>query len=230
MASETYMDIACSVEMIHTYSLIHDDLPAMDDDDLRRGKLTVHKAFDEATAILAGDALLTEAFKVITKNQHTKDDQKVALIHILSSCAGSKGMVYGQMLDLENENKPPVLETLETIHFHKTAKLIQAPLMMASILANKKDLKIWESIGYHLGMAFQIQDDLLELTSNEQEMGKTLSDSRNEKVTYVQLLGLNKATKIVEDHFKVIHEKLNHLEFDQKPIIELVNMMQFRKK
>jgi len=213
-----YIDALLSVEMVHTYSLIHDDLPAMDDDQLRRGKPTVHRAFDEATAILAGDGLLTDAFEVISTHKYLTDTQKVKMITILASHAGSNGMVYGQMLDLENEEKESNLETLNEIHLHKTARLLQAPMMMASVIAKEGDIHIWELIGYHLGMAFQIQDDLLEIISDEETMGKSLSDTRNNKTTYVKLLGLEESKEAVNNHFEKIDELLATLKLNSSPI------------
>ncbi|MFH5882410.1 polyprenyl synthetase family protein [Liberiplasma polymorphum] len=215
---EDYVDIACSIEMIHTYSLIHDDLPAMDNDDLRRGVPTLHVAFDEATAILTGDALLTDAFNLITNNESLSDAQKVKLVRILSGCSGSSGMVYGQLLDLESENTKIPLEVLKRIHVHKTAKLIQAPLMMASVIASLKDVSIWEEIGYFLGLAFQIQDDILEVTSDEANMGKSLSDLRNDKSTYVKLIGLEESKKMVDLYFKEIENLLSKLSIDKEQI------------
>ena len=230
LAWENYLDVACSIEMIHTYSLVHDDLPAMDDDDLRRGKPTTHIAYDEATAILVGDALLTDAFHVITSNPCLTSEQTVKLIKILSNHSGSSGMVYGQMKDLESENKETSLDDLKTIHIHKTAKLIQAPLMMAAVIANEDDINIWEQIGYNLGLAFQIQDDILEVTSNEEVMGKTLSDERNVKSTYVKLLGLEESMQLVNKYFNEIDDWLININLDQSEISTLISTMKTRKK
>ena len=226
---EPYIDVVLSVEMIHTYSLIHDDLPAMDDDDLRRGRPTVHKAFDEATAILAGDALLTDAFEVVSTHKFLTDEQKVKLITILSSHSGSNGMVYGQMLDLESERKPIDIDTLKEIHIHKTAKLLQAPMMMASTIVGGEDVNAWEMVGYHLGLAFQIQDDILEVTSTEETMGKSLSDVRNDKSTYVKLLGLEASIEAVNYHFDKIDELIRPLKINHDVIYEVINKVKNRK-
>lgn len=227
--SEKYIDALLSVEMVHTYSLIHDDLPAMDDDDLRRGRKTVHKAYDEATAILAGDALLTDAFEVISTHKYLSDAQKVKLVTILSSHAGSNGMVYGQMSDLQSENQTVDIEVLKDIHIHKTAKLLQAPMMMAAVIAESDDINTWETIGYHLGLAFQIQDDILEVTSTEEAMGKSLSDVRNEKSTYVKLLGLDASNEAVKYHFSQIDRLIYTLDINHAVINDVIIKVKQRK-
>ena len=159
-----YIPFACAIEFIHTYSLIHDDLPAMDNDDLRRGKPTCHKQFDEATAILAGDALLTEAFRILAFEVPEFDPiKRIRIIQILSEASGQCGMVYGQQQDIHFENKKASLEELKDIHQHKTGCLIQAPLLMASIICNPNDYDAWLKIGMAMGQAFQIQDDILDV-------------------------------------------------------------------
>lgn len=211
---ERYVEVALSVEFVHTYSLVHDDLPAMDDDALRRGVPTTHIAYDEATAILAGDALLTDAFSLIVDASVLSDAEKVRLVQILSLHAGSKGMVYGQMLDLLYEGKPVGQDMLEAIHLHKTAKLIEAPLMMGAVIGSPSDVSAWEKVGRLLGLAFQIQDDVLEVTSDESTMGKSLSDERNEKSTYVKLLGLDQAKALIEDIFLELQETIGTMEIN----------------
>lgn len=210
-----YIKPALSLEMIHTYSLIHDDLPAMDDDALRRGKPTVHIAFDEATAILAGDGLLTDAFYLIAKDPTLSDSQKIDWIRILSDKAGASGMVYGQQMDLTAENQTLSLDELQNIHAHKTAKLIEAPLMMGAIIGNKTHVDLWEKIGTHLGVLFQIQDDILEVTSSEEKMGKSLSDAKNMKSTYVSLLGLQGAKHALEQEINTLNELLKQLNLEK---------------
>lgn len=224
-----YKDVACAIEMVHTYSLIHDDLPAMDNDDFRRGNPTVHRKYNDAIAILAGDALLTDAFSVITKNQYLTDGQKVKLISILSLGAGSKGMVYGQLKDLEFEGKTVSLEQLKDIHSHKTACLIQTPLMAAAIIAAPEDMSIWSKIGYHIGMAFQIQDDVLEVVSSDTMLGKSKSDERLNKSTYVKLLGLEESKHEVEQHFEKTFELLQGLKIEQLPVLNILKKMYHRQ-
>ncbi len=223
-----YISVALSIEYIHTYSLIHDDLPAMDDDALRRGKPTTHIAFDEATAILAGDALLTDAFSLISEDTVLSAHEKVQLIQILATRAGSKGMVYGQVLDLHYEGASVTQAVLESIHHHKTAKLIEAPLMMASVIANERDIKVWESIGKTLGLAFQIQDDVLEVISDEKMMGKSLSDVRNEKSTYVRLLGIKEARLKVDEMFSKVKSLVRGLDVNVDVIDGIVESVKKR--
>ncbi len=196
-----YIDIACALEMIHTYSLIHDDLPGMDNDDLRRGKPTCHKQFDEATAILAGDALLNEAVNIII-DAHLDDNKTIKLIKCLYQSSGLNGMIYGQQLDIENENKEIDIDTLRKIHHYKTGKLLSCPLKMAAIIANEKDQAVWEKIGFKIGLAFQIQDDVLDVIGDEKIIGKkTGSDLQNHKVTYVSLYGIEKCQELVDQLF-----------------------------
>lgn len=220
---KAYIDVACAIEMVHTYSLIHDDLPAMDDDDMRRGKPTCHKVYGEATAILAGDALLTEAFYVIASQAFLKAEQKVLLIQILSDCAGQNGMVYGQQEDLYYEGKACDLEALKNIHHFKTARLIQASLMMGSVIANQEDMSIWENIGTAVGQAFQIQDDILDAIGNEEELGKkTGMDAYHQKSTYVGLLGLEEAKKASEKQFRKAIEAIYGLQINHGMILKII--------
>ena len=196
----SYMDVACAIEMIHTYSLIHDDLPAMDNDDFRRGKPSCHKAYDEACAILAGDGLLTKAFEVVLRTP-CSDTNKVKLVEALSSYSGIDGMIYGQELDIQSENDPhATLDTLLKIDEYKTAKLLTLPLVCAAIIANKHDdIEIMKKIGYDLGVQFQIQDDILDVTKTSVELGKSASDQENNKTTAITILGLNKAEEMVKE-------------------------------
>ena len=191
---------ACALEMIHTYSLIHDDLPAMDNDDLRRGLPTCHKQFNEATAILAGDGLLTYAFE-IAAGSNEASDTVLKCISILSKMAGPSGMVYGQQLDLEAEYKEIDWDMLQRIHEHKTGCLLTAPLLIACTLAkHEEDIPAWKKIGFSLGLAFQIQDDILDIEGDFSETGKESNDEKNEKTTYPSLFGLEKSKKILEDY------------------------------
>nr|WP_263328507.1 farnesyl diphosphate synthase [Neobacillus sp. Marseille-Q6967] len=189
---------AAAIEMIHTYSLIHDDLPSMDDDDLRRGKPTNHKVFGEAVAILAGDALLTFSFEVIGKipDQFAGSETKLQLIIELAKAAGSEGMVGGQVADMEGEGKSLSLEELEYIHKHKTGKLLTYSVVAGALLggANHLQMENLTKFAQHLGLAFQIQDDILDLEGNEELLGKPVgSDTENQKSTYPQLLTMEGA-------------------------------------
>lgn len=186
---------ACAVEFIHTYSLIHDDLPAMDDDDVRRGKLSTHKAFGEATAILAGNALLTLAFEILstfpTGEQYQK--RKLEIIKLISSACGMKGLLDGQIMDIHSEGKKISPSTIETLHFKKTGALIQASLLTGAIMAeaSKKERDMISHIGKKIGLAFQIADDLLDAKGKKEVVGKeTRKDCKKYKATYPSLFGI----------------------------------------
>ena len=188
----TVLPTACALELIHTYSLIHDDLPAMDDDDYRRGRLTSHKVFGEAIAILAGDALLTHAFRLIAENAARVSDPAVIREVILevADAAGTSGMVGGQVVDIESEGKAVTAETLEYIHLHKTAALIRAALRVGALLAGARpaDVAAIGEAGESLGLAFQIVDDILDVEGTLAELGKSAgSDERKQKATYPAL-------------------------------------------
>ena len=217
--------------MIHTYSLIHDDLPAMDNDDLRRGLPTCHKQFDEATAILAGDGLLTYAFEVAaTSNEDS--DTVIKCISILSKMAGPSGMVYGQQLDLEAENKVIDWTMLQRIHEHKTGCLLTAPLLMACILSkHEEDILAWKKIGFSLGLAFQIQDDILDIELTAKEFGKSNSDQKNHKGTSVSILGIERAKEVMNDLYQsATHEIQSLTGFKSAELLEYVHQIQRRRK
>jgi geranylgeranyl diphosphate synthase type II len=189
------MPTACCFELIHTYSLIHDDLPAMDDDDYRRGRLTSHKVFGEAMAILAGDALLTLAFKLVADNVARVRDARVIcdVMAEIATAAGTAGMVGGQVVDIESEGRAVSAETLDYIHVHKTAALIRAALRAGAMLASAHPdhLEAIGRAGASLGLAFQIVDDILDVEGSLAELGKTAgSDLRKGKATYPALHGL----------------------------------------
>ena len=190
------LPVACALEMIHTYSLIHDDLPAMDDDDLRRGVPTCHKQFDEATAILAGDGLLTEAFHVLAEAAPRFEGREAVLLEItqlLTVAAGYQGMVGGQMLDLLAEGRKVTLKELETIHRLKTGALITAALRSGALVGggNRAEVALISGYGEKFGLAFQITDDLLDVEGEAAEMGKaTGMDEKRQKATYPAVLGL----------------------------------------
>lgn len=195
---EKAISTAIALEMIHTYSLIHDDLPAMDDDDYRRGQLTNHKKFDEATAILAGDALLTYSFKLIASDPLLTDVQKIELINKLSEASGPVGMVGGQILDMEAEKRAISLEELERIHDLKTGELLKFAVYAGAYLGNatNEQLTHLTEFAHYLGLIFQVQDDILDVTGSEVVIGKPVgSDQGNDKSTYPKLLGLEGAIK-----------------------------------
>lgn len=223
-----YLDIACAIEMIHTYSLIHDDLPGMDDDDLRRGKNTCHKEFDEATAILAGDGLLNESMNVIL-NSKVDNELKVQLLKTLYQASGIQGMIYGQELDMMFENKQANIDELKQIHIHKTGCLITAPFVMAGIIAKSNDLDTWKKIGTNIGLCFQIQDDILDVTASSETLGKNAnSDLKNNKSTYVSLLGIDASNEEVKRLINNALELLYGLRVNHGLIIELFNMVEKR--
>lgn len=189
--TEADYQVAASVEMVHTYSLIHDDLPAMDDDDLRRGQPTNHKVFGEAAAILAGDALLTGAFQLLSLSQ-IEPSEKVLLMQLLSRASGSEGMVAGQMADIEGEARQLSLGELILVHRKKTGALIQYAVMAGGVLAQQpaEVIDLLAEFSEHLGLAFQIRDDLLDVISTEAELGKKVGrDQELQKSTYPALLG-----------------------------------------
>lgn len=217
-----YMDIACAIEMIHTYSLIHDDLPGMDNDDLRRGRKTCHKQFDEATAILAGDALLNLGVNIILQTS-IDDSLKVQLTNLLYNASGINGMIYGQQQDLFFENRKANLDELQDIHKHKTGELISASLQMGACIAKISDIEKWRDLGFDLGLAFQIQDDILDVTGTTEQLGKKVgSDEDNHKSTYVTLLGIEESKKKVEDLFQQCYEKIYTMQINHGLILELL--------
>jgi geranylgeranyl diphosphate synthase, type II len=207
-AALAVMDAACALELIHAYSLIHDDLPAMDDDDYRRGRLTNHKVFGEAMAILAGDALLTLAFRLIADNASRMNDPRMIarVVVDVADAAGTDGMVGGQVVDIESEGKDVSVETLEYIHRHKTAALIRVSLTAGATLAGGRpeQLAAIRAAGESLGLAFQIVDDILDVEGSLAELGKSAgSDERKKKATYPAFHGLDvskqKARTLVDE-------------------------------
>jgi geranylgeranyl diphosphate synthase type II len=189
---EEVLPAACALEMIHTYSLIHDDLPAMDDDDFRRGRPSCHKAFDEATAILAGDGLLTQAFEVVAR--HTPSTDLVpGLVRVLARAAGPQGMVLGQMRDLEAEGRDPEIEVVKAIHEKKTAAMIAAAFEMGALSA-RAPAGMQERMtraGQWIGLAFQVIDDILDIVATSEQLGKTAGkDHEEQKMTYPAAVGL----------------------------------------
>ena len=235
-AQEDVLTAACALEMVHTYSLIHDDLPAMDDDALRRGKPTCHVAFDEATAILAGDALLTLAFEVLSSVPISDANHAVKWLHVIrkiSTAAGYQGMIQGQMLDVTAEGRKLTVDELEAMHALKTGALIQASLQCGALLGGAKNSQMTDLDAYarNIGLAFQVADDILNVEGNPAVMGKAVgSDRLHAKSTYPSILGL-KASK----HFsqKLVRQALQAIEtFDQNadPLRALATYIIERKK
>ncbi|MCI5935452.1 MAG: polyprenyl synthetase family protein [Lachnospiraceae bacterium] len=224
---------AAAIEMIHTYSLVHDDLPAMDNDEYRRGKKTTHAVFGEAMGILAGDALLTFAFETAAKGlELTADATRVArAMGLLAKKAGIYGMLGGQVIDVEAEgNQNLTLDQILEIHTLKTGALLEASMMIGAVLAgaDEEDMGKLERIARNIGIAFQIQDDILDLTGTMEELGKPIgSDKRNEKVTYVTLEGIEKSAKEVkrlsDEAVMLLHSLQKDSEFLEQLILSLVN-------
>jgi geranylgeranyl diphosphate synthase type II len=208
---------ACAMEMIHTYSLVHDDLPAMDDDDFRRGRPTNHKVFGEATAILAGDALLTEAFRLLADAEATKampPDRVIKVIELVARYAGSQGMVGGQVVDMESEGKDIDFPTLEYIHTHKTGGLILASAQVGALLGGADDsqLAAIKKFGGAAGLAFQIADDILDIVGDQKSLGKDVgSDQARGKATYPAQLGLDEARQRADELCEIAVAALNPL-------------------
>ncbi|AZV50981.1 polyprenyl synthetase family protein [Bacillus halotolerans] len=225
--------VGCAVEMIHTYSLIHDDLPCMDDDDLRRGKPTNHKVFGEATAVLAGDGLLTESFKLITS--HVSDEvsaeKRLRLVNELISAAGTEGMVGGQIADMEAENRQVTLEELESIHERKTAKLLGFGVIAGAILADapEEEIETLRVFSSHIGIGFQIRDDILDVEGSEEKIGKRVgSDTTNDKSTYPSLLSLEGAKKKLDGHIKEAKRLIDGLSLQKDLLYELCDLIAAR--
>ena len=229
--TEGHFDVAAALEMIHTGSLIHDDLPAMDDDDYRRGRLTNHKKFGEATAILAGDSLFLDPFGLVA-NAELADKIKVQLIAELSQASGTYGMVGGQMLDMEGEERQLELTELQAIHANKTGKLLTFPIVAAGIVANvsEVDLVRLHEAGALIGLAFQVRDDILDVTATFDEIGKTpKKDLLADKATYPSLLGLEQSYDVLNqsiDQALAIFQKLAETQaFHTEKITEMIERL-----
>lgn len=228
-AANNVLSAACAIEMIHSYSLIHDDLPAMDDDDLRRGNPTNHKVYGEATAILAGDGLLTEAF-ILLSNPATWGDASAEIyskvLHILAKSAGSRGMVGGQVVDMQAEEKPVDLPTLEYIHTHKTGALILAAIEVGALLggASEKQHRALCRYGEAAGLAFQIADDILDIVADPSLLGKDIGgDQQRGKATYPALLGLTGARQRANELRELALSSLDILGDSARPLREIAS-------
>lgn len=230
------MPAACAMEMIHTYSLIHDDLPAMDDDDFRRGRPTNHKVFGEAIAILAGDGLLTEAFKLMANPAFAAGVDpvaRIAVINEIASCAGSYGMVGGQVVDMESEGKPEMdLPTVQYIHTHKTGALIKASVVAGAILggATETQLAAIRRYGEAAGLAFQIADDILDIEGTTEEIGKDAgSDEARGKATYPAVMGLAAAKQEAKSMMDEAMNALSIFGAEADPLREIAKYIVERK-
>lgn len=234
-ASMNQLDyVAAAIEAVHAYSLIHDDLPAMDNDSLRRGEPTCHIAFDEATAILAGDALQAFAFETLTNATALSAEQKVRLVHALSHAAGAQGMCLGQSLDLISEHKSVSLTELERIHNSKTAALLSAALIMGFICSPRYSDKQLEQqlarYGAAIGLAFQVQDDILDIEGESSVLGKTVgADLASDKSTYPKLLGLDGAKQKAQDLYQIALSELDRIPFNSIALRALAEFIIHRK-
>ena len=221
---------ACAIELIHTYSLIHDDLPAMDDDDLRRGKPSLHKAYDEATAILVGDGLQARAFELLADAPGLSAEQKIAMVKVLAAAAGPRGMVGGQFIDTQATDSDMILEELQTMHSLKTGALIRASLALGGIAAGatEEQLAALDEYGTYIGLAFQVVDDILDVEGDTQTLGKTQGkDGEANKPTYVKLMGLGgaraEAQRLLEAALEALgdfEESADHLRDLARYIVE----------
>ena len=224
---------AMAIEMIHTYSLIHDDLPCMDNDDLRRGKPTNHKVFGEAIAVLAGDALLNEAMKVLVDYSLEEGRDALRATKIIADAAGSDGMIGGQIVDIINEEKEEIsLDELNYMHLKKTGELIKASIMAGAVIAgaSDKDIKKLEEFGYKLGLAFQIKDDILDVVGNTEDLGKNVhKDQDCNKNNYITIFGLeeckDKCVNLTEECIEI----LSSIEGRTEPLKALTMMLLERK-
>lgn len=224
---------AAAIEMIHTYSLIHDDLPSMDNDDLRRGKPTNHVIYGDAVATLAGDALLTYSFEVLANipEEYARPETKIKLIMEMAKAAGTEGMVGGQVADMEGEGKSLTLEELEYIHIHKTGKILEFCVKAGALLsgANAKELEDLSYFAYHLGLAFQIRDDILDIEGNQEIIGKPVgSDTDNQKSTYPLLLSMDGAKKALANHIRQAKEYLFQTQLKTNILNEITELVASR--
>ena len=228
-----FVQAACGIEMIHTYSLIHDDLPAMDHDDYRRGKLTHHQVSGEAMAILAGDALLTQAFEVILRQPHVPAELLLQVVKEMSIAAGPNGMVGGQVIDMLSEGKRISMEELRKMHMGKTGALFRAAIRSGAIMAraDEKQLEALTTYADCFGLAFQITDDILDVVGDEAVIGKPVgSDERNDKSTYVTLTSLEEARRLAADTVAQAVEALEVFGDKASFLKELVEMLLERNK
>lgn len=230
------LPVACALEFIHTYSLIHDDLPEMDDDDFRRGKPTNHKVFGEAVALLAGDGLLTEAFRLMTAPElagHIAPAIILKVINLIARAAGHEGMVGGQVVDIQSEGKEVDSPIVEFIHTHKTGALISASVTSGAMLAQANDSQIQAitSYGRRIGLAFQISDDILDIEGDSKTLGKTVgADEKKGKITYPAVVGLSRAKEIQSELVEEAIESLRAFDQEAEPLRWIAGYIIERKK
>lgn len=224
---------ACSLEFIHTYSLIHDDLPALDNDDFRRGKPTCHKVFGDAMAILAGDGLLTIAFQILAELPHASADQKIRMISELAKASGTVGgMIGGQVADIEGERQPPNAELLDTIHRAKTGALLRASVRMGAIYAGGSEAEIdkLSEFGEHVGLAFQIVDDILDVEESSEVLGKTAGkDAHQQKITFPAVYGLEKSRAMAKTECGLAHIALESFGERALRLRQIADLIVYRK-
>ena len=233
ISNKSLINLSTSIELMHTYSLIHDDLPSMDNDELRRGQDSSHVKFGEANAILVGDALQALSYEIISDDEDLSSDEKVVAIKLLASACGKNGMVYGQFLDIESESKSIDKKSIENIHALKTGKLIECSVMYGQIGNPEKNVKkVLKSYAKKIGLAFQIKDDILEVTSNKETLGKnTNSDQKNHKSTYANILGIDKAKEKTKSLSKDAIGNLETLCSNKvNMLIELAKYIAYREK
>ncbi|MGL1933652.1 MAG: polyprenyl synthetase family protein [Fibrobacterales bacterium] len=214
--------VTSALEMFHTFSLIHDDLPCMDDDDFRRGKPTAHKQYDEATAVLSGDALCILAFELLAKTGN------IETVSVMAKALGTFGMIGGQIIDIESEGKKVDLDTVNYIHYHKTAALIEASILSGGLVAgiSESDKKALLEYGNHIGLAFQIVDDILDIESTTEQLGKDVgSDIEKGKATYPAILGMDESKKRVKEHHAKAIECLDALSIDKTILKDIADFI-----
>jgi len=228
LAEEIAYDAALALEMIQTYSLIHDDLPAMDNDDMRRGKPSLHKAYREDLAILTGDELLTESFGVIADSKIYNAQTKVNLISCLSKYAGLYGMVYGQFLDVTTNSNKIDEGILFEIQDNKTGGLFKVACLMGMYICNINRVDLFTQIGSRIGQIFQNQDDLFDLIKSENETGKTSSDFKNDKGTALSLHSIDELKDIIEEEFNQLESLIKSIDFDSVPLLSLIDKIRNR--
>ena len=223
---DSIITLASAVELMHTYSLIHDDLPCMDDDDLRRNQPSSHIKYGEANAVLSGDALQALAYEIIVNDLQMNSDEKVKTIKILSRACGKNGMVYGQYLDIQNENNKDVdKDMLDQIHNLKTGKLIECSVMLGQIGSDIK-ISLFKEFASHIGLAFQITDDILDVTQTEEVLGKNKnSDIKNNKITYIDVLGLDGAKEKAKELTELSLDTIDRIDISGKD--KLKNMAKY---
>ena len=221
-------DAALALELIQTYSLIHDDLPAMDNDDMRRGKPSLHKAFREDIAILTGDQLLTNAFRVIGESSSYDEECKVKIITALSKYAGIDGMIYGQLLDVTSDNENIDKEKLVEIQDNKTGGLFKISCLIPMYIAKIDREEYFTRMGSLIGLIFQNQDDLFDVIKSEKEMGKSLSDARNEKGSALSVYSLDELKQLIDEEFNELDELLKDAGFDTSYLMKLLDKLKNR--